>query len=112
MEDFTAGGSRKPPQPEARKATVLGPGDDAAAAQDAAELKDFITANLAPTGVTSVTFIEPPEIVQARNQILGHEGDYLHVSDGTYDGCLCGYTAQRLAPTGAPECPVCLLLDA
>lgn len=111
MEDFTVGGSRKPPQPGARK-TVPGPGDATAAAQNVAELKDFITANLAPTGVTSVTFIEPPEVVQARNQVRGHGDDYLHVSDGTYDGCLCGYTAQRLAPTGAPECPVCLLLDA
>lgn len=113
MRDFSAERPRKYPQPEpaVRKAKVPGPGADAAA-PNTANLKDSITANLAPMGITSVTFTEPPEITNGRNQIRGQEDAYQHVTDGTDDGCLCGYTAQRPAPRGAPECPVCVLLDA
>ncbi|MFB7919521.1 hypothetical protein [Streptomyces sp. NPDC056061] len=77
-----------------------------------ADLKNAVARNLAPTGVTSITFVEPGEITDARNQIRGQEDAYTHVSDGTFHGCLCGYTVQHAAPPGAPDCPACVLLDA
>lgn len=113
MQDFTSGGTRKNPKPGPADQNVgftgLGvDGDD----PDVATLKNAIAGNLAPMGVTDVTFVEPGEITDARNQIRGREDAYMHVSDGTFHGCLCGYTMQRAAPSGAPECPVCVLLDA
>ncbi|MFK0179653.1 hypothetical protein ACIQVR_27205 [Streptomyces xanthochromogenes] len=112
MQDFTSGGTRKNPKPRPADQNVgftgLGvDGDD----PDAATLKNAITGHLAPMGVTHITFAEPGEITDARNQIRGREDTYLHVSDGTSQGCLCGYTTQRAAPSGAPECPVCVLLE-
>lgn len=113
MQDFTAGGPRKSPKPNPADQnftfTGLDVDDDD---PKVAALKKAITGNLAPTGITSVSFVEPGEIIDARNQTRGREGAYMHVSDGTSHGCLCGYTVQRNAPPGAPECPVCVLLDA
>lgn len=113
MRDFRPEGQRKYPQleSEVRETGVTGSGADAAA-PNVANLKDSITANLAPMGITSLTFTEPPETTDSRNQIRGQEHAYLHISDGTADGCLCGYTPQRPAPAGAPDCPACVLLDA
>ncbi|MEU0030696.1 hypothetical protein AB0D34_08540 [Streptomyces sp. NPDC048420] len=113
MQDFTGGRPRKGSKPNpadqnARFTGLVVDDDD----PDVAALKNSIADSLAPMGVTSITFTEPGEITDARNQIRGREDAYMHVSDGTYHGCLCGYTVQRNAPSGAPECPVCALLDA
>ncbi|MFE7118846.1 hypothetical protein ACFU99_25850 [Streptomyces sp. NPDC057654] len=112
MQDFTGKGSRKASKVNsaAQNAGFTGLGVDDADA-DVAALKSSITRNLAPMGVNSITFVEPPETTDARKQIRGREDAYVHVSDGTYDGCLCGYTTQRPAPSGAPECPACALLE-
>ncbi|MFJ7280870.1 hypothetical protein [Kitasatospora sp. NPDC098663] len=113
MQDFTAGRARKDPKSDSADQNVgftgMGVDDDD---PYAAALKNSIAGNLAPTGVTGITFAEPGEITDARNQIRGREDAYMHVSDGTYRGCLCGYTLQRVAPPGTRECPVCVLLDA
>ncbi|MGW6604850.1 hypothetical protein [Streptomyces sp. NPDC055036] len=112
MQDFTASGPGKSPKPNRADQNVgfngLDVDDDD---PNVTVLKKAIAGNLAPLGVTSVTFAEPDEITDARKQIRGQEDAYLHTSDGTYHGCRCGYTVQRAAPSGAPECPVCVLLD-
>lgn len=112
MQDFTADRPRKSPKTNPAdqnvRATGLGVDD---VDPDMAALRSSIAGSLAPMGITSVSFVEPPETTDARNQIRGREDAYMHVSDGTHDGCLCGYTVQRPAPSGAPECPACVLLD-
>ncbi|MFJ2420171.1 hypothetical protein [Streptomyces brevispora] len=113
MKDFTAErpqmGSKAEPADQNAGFTRLGADGGN---PDASALKNFIAGNLAPMGVTGVTFVEPPEITDARKQIRGREDAYTHVSDGTFHGCLCGYTVQGPASSGALECPVCVLLDA
>ncbi|WP_371793099.1 hypothetical protein OG285_32740 [Streptomyces sp. NBC_01471] len=115
MQDFTAGRPRKSSKPNPANQSVTFTGlnvddDD----PNVAALKKSIAGNLAPTGANSnsITFVEPADITDARNRIRGREHAYMHVSDGTFHGCLCGYTVQRAVPPGAPECPVCVLLDA
>ncbi|MFD8609444.1 hypothetical protein [Streptomyces sp. NPDC059631] len=113
MQDFTADRPRRGPKPNPATQHVTPTGLDVDAdAPNVAALKNSIAGNLAPMGVNGITFAEPGEITDARNQIQGREDAYMHVSDGTSHGCLCGYTVQRDAPSGAPECPVCVLLDA
>ncbi|MFD9871721.1 hypothetical protein ACFXI8_26945 [Streptomyces niveus] len=113
MQDFTSGGTSKNPKPVPVDQNVGFTGLDVDGDDpDVATLKNAIAGNLAPMGVTGVAFVEPGEITDARNRIRGREDVYLHVSDGTFHGCLCGYTLKRAAPSGAPECPVCVLLDA
>ncbi|MFD7541244.1 hypothetical protein [Streptomyces sp. NPDC059819] len=113
MQDFTSNRARRNPKPgpAGQNVRYTGLGIDGVDA-DAATLMNAIAGNLAPMGVTGVTFVEPDEITDARNQIRGREDIYMHVSDGTSHGCLCGYTVQYAAQSGAPECPVCVLLDA
>ncbi|MDX3275573.1 MULTISPECIES: hypothetical protein [Streptomyces] len=113
MQDFTAGRHRRSPKPNPANQNVTFTGLDVDTYDpNVAALKKSIAGNLAPMGVNGITFAEPGEITDARNQIQGREDAYMHVSDGTFHGCLCGYTVQRDAPSGAPECPVCALLDA
>jgi hypothetical protein len=76
-----------------------------------ASLMDAVSGVLGPMGVRSVSFAEPDEITDARGRTRGREHAYLHISDGTPNGCLCGFTVQNIAPSGTPECPVCVLLD-
>ncbi|MEU7156084.1 hypothetical protein AB0A98_06515 [Streptomyces chrestomyceticus] len=113
MQDFTSSGTRANPKPGPADQNVgftgLGvDGDD----PYVTPLRNAIAENFASMDVTDVTFVEPGEITDARNQIRGREDTYMHVSDGTFRGRLCDYTVQRAAPSGAPECPVCVLLDA
>ncbi|MEH0432210.1 AAA family ATPase [Streptomyces turgidiscabies] len=113
VQDFTAGRPRRSPKPNPANQNVTFTGLDVDAYDpNVAALKKSIAGNLAPMGANGITFAEPGEITDARNQIQGREDAYMHVSDGTSHGCLCGYTVQRDAPSGAPECPVCVLLDA
>ncbi|MGW0881335.1 hypothetical protein [Streptomyces sp. NPDC002671] len=113
MQDFTAGRPRKIPKPNPANQNVTFTGLDVDDDDpNVAALKKSIAGNRAPMGVSSITFAEPGEITDARNRIRGREHAFMHVSDGTPHGCLCGYTVQRAAPSGAPECPVCALLDA
>lgn len=74
-------------------------------------LRKFISSLLGPLGVSGVSFAEPTEIADARAHIRGRENTFMHVTDGTPTGCLCGFTVQHAPPQGAPECPVCELLD-
>jgi hypothetical protein len=74
-------------------------------------LKDSIAGMLGPMGITGVSFVEPKEITDARSWIQGRENTFMHVTDGTPTGGLCGYIAQNPPPPGAPGCPVCDLLD-
>ncbi|WP_328990419.1 hypothetical protein OG394_29585 [Kribbella sp. NBC_01245] len=88
--------------------------DDAASADDLSAsgiLKKSISDMAGPHGIRSITFVEPQEIVDARAHIRHRENNFLHVTDGTPDGCLCGYRAQHAPPKRAPDCPVCQLLD-
>ncbi|MFD4948871.1 hypothetical protein ACFWNT_41800 [Streptomyces sp. NPDC058409] len=113
MKDFTDGRSCKSLKPNAGDQNVPFTGLDVEDNDpNVAVLKRSIAGNLAPMGVKGISFVEPGEITDARNQVQGREGIYLHVSDGTSHGCLCGYAAQCAAPSGARECPVCVLLDA
>ncbi|MFE4335376.1 hypothetical protein ACFRQM_40015 [Streptomyces sp. NPDC056831] len=113
MKDFTAGRPCKSlkPNPADQNVTFTGLDVDDNDSNVAA-LKRSIAGNLAPMGVNGISFVEPGEITDARSQVQGREDTYLHVSDGTSHGCLCGYTLQCAAPSGARECPVCVLLDA
>ncbi|MFK4087269.1 hypothetical protein ACI2LF_24390 [Kribbella sp. NPDC020789] len=74
-------------------------------------LKKSISSLLGPLGVSGVSFAEPKEIVDARAHIRGRENTFMHVTDGTPTGSLCGSTVQHAPPQGAPACPVCELLD-
>lgn len=74
-------------------------------------LKDSIAGMLGPMGINGVSFVEPKEITDARARIQCRENTFMHVTDGTPTGCLCGYIVQNPPPPGAPECPVWVLLD-
>ncbi|MFC9755161.1 hypothetical protein [Streptomyces sp. NPDC056921] len=112
MKDFTDGQPRESLKPNHGDQNVLFTGLDVEDDDpNVAVLKRSIAGNLAPMGVSGISFAEPGEITDARSQVRGREDLYIHVTDGTYDGCLCGYTVQRPAPSGAPDCPACVLLD-
>ena len=119
MRDFTSGSDKKNSDPEKSQqpsnpaeATFTFNGvsiDDDQAATGI--LKKSISGLLGPTGVSGISFAEPKEIVDARARIRGREDTFMHVTDGTPAGCLCGYSVQHAPPRGTLECPVCEILD-
>ncbi|MFC4048358.1 hypothetical protein ACFOY4_01570 [Actinomadura syzygii] len=76
-----------------------------------ATLQSSIAANLAPLGITSISFAEDDEMIDARARIRNKEAGYKHISDGSHDRSLCGWTIAAAPRTSAPICPVCELLD-
>lgn len=120
MRDFRSSKAKKDSKPDQSRSwsgrpadrgfsfSGLNTDDDSAAT---VALKDAIAGMLGPMGINGVNFVEPKEITDARAKIQGCENSFMHVTDGTPTGCLCGYIVQNPPPVGAPECPVCDLLD-
>lgn len=78
---------------------------------DIGVLKKSISNTLRPQGISGISFVEPKEIADARARIRHRENTFMHVTDGTPTGSLCGYSIQHAPPPRAPDCPVCELLD-
>lgn len=118
MRDFTSGKSKNSsPGESSSSSTAANPGftfnglspDDDTTAVGA--LQNAIAGKLGPLGVAGISFVDPPELIDARARIRRRENTFMHISDGTSTGVLCGSIIQNAPSPGSPECPVCEILD-
>lgn len=119
MRDFTSSCNKRNSTPDQSQMPSKTPESDFSAnglnadndQTDTGVLKKYISNVLRPQGISSVSFVEPKEIADARAHIRHRENTFMHVTDGTPAGSLCGYSIQHAPPQRASDCPVCELLD-